>query len=221
MAARPTVDTDEWRESLATRYFGLRAEATDRQDAPTVGNLVSLNLGDISAHTVWGNPQTLHRTSRTTRSDPCDLLKICLVVRGHTTLEQDGRSVDLGPGTFALYDTSRPYRILNHDDWQVQVLTAAREDLTVSPRRLKDLQLTSLSATEGPGLLLASYLTGLTTMSNTAAAAHAHLREASLALLNGALSQSLETVLATSTDAVAEQILRYVDANLAAHQLSV
>lgn len=221
MATRPTVDAGQWRTSLADRFFGLRAETQDHEAAALAGNLVSIDLGEISAHRVWGNRQTLHRTRRAVRTEPSDLLKICLVVQGHATLEQGGHSVDLDPGTFALYDTGRPYRIINHDDWQVQVLTAARTDLSLTPQRLKSLQLTALPAAEGPGLLLASYLEGLTKLGGATSLASAHLREASIALLNSALTQSPDGVVADNSDVVADQILRYIEAHLPDPLLSV
>ncbi|MFV0458774.1 MAG: AraC family transcriptional regulator [Actinomycetales bacterium] len=160
--ALPLLDSERWRGAMASSFGGLRAVPTRLTPGPDVaGDYRWMPLDDIGVYGIWGTQQHLVRGDDMVRRNPIDLLKVCLMVRGRATIEQDGVEVTIGPGEFALYDTSRAYRITKHEAWQVSVMTVDRGDVGLTGARLRHLMGQPVAATGGPGQAFASYLRSL------------------------------------------------------------
>lgn len=216
------LDGEYWLAALAARFHGLTARpggAHPEQDP--MGRLRSIGLDDISVHRIWGTQQTLVRTAQAARREQRDQLKVCLMVQGTMTIAQSGAEVTVGPGEFALYDTDKPYRLTNHGPWQVSVMTVARRDLSLSPQRLARLMHQPIVASSGPGRLYASYLADIVSVPDPAQLATTHIRTAGIALLSAALTQIVDRAIEVSPDVVAEQLVRYIKANIDDSRLSV
>lgn len=212
----PVLDGEQWRTELAARFSGLVASPSHAhpEQAP-MGRVRSIGLDDMSVHRISGTRQTLLRTAPAVRRRPSDLLKVCLMEQGRLTIEQQGVEVSIGPGEFALYDTDRPYRLTNHGAWRVNVMTVARQDLSVSQQRLAGFMHQPISTVEGPGQVYASYLASIVTLADDPAPlAKMHVRAAGLALLSAALTQSLDEAVQVGPDVVAEQLVRYIEGNI-------
>lgn len=218
----PPVDSDRWRSELEDHFAGLTTDSLSAGGAP-YGNVLSLRLADISAHRVEGTEQVMARTPGAVRRRPSDLLKVCLVLAGRSTVQQGDVEVRAGAGEFVLYDTARPYRLVHEGSWTSAVLTVSRTDLAVSGPTLTALMSRPIPAASGVGAMFASYLGTLVspdTTQQTTKGIH-HVRTAGVALLNAALTQEAEVAAETAHDAMADQVLRFIEENLGDADLNV
>lgn len=207
---------DLWRDAMAERFSGLRC-ASDRVQ----GAVHSLALDQIMFHQIQGNAQALQRTGADSRREPSDWLKVCLMRHGRAMVEQNGVTVTIGPGEFALYDTSRPYRVSFEASWEVSVLTVPRDGLGLTERRLGRLMQQPIDVRSGPGHIFASYLLGLTRVDSVQPATVVSLGTAGLSLLAGALTENLEVVSGNAPEMLAAELIRFVEANLADPRLGL
>jgi AraC-like DNA-binding protein len=102
-----------WRE-LISRVF-LRLAITpigdDGQPGTFGGMVAGHSVGEVRVWRVAANPMSAVRSRRHIRTSASDDYLLALHVRGTAHATQDGREVTLGPGDFALSDSSRPYSI--------------------------------------------------------------------------------------------------------------
>jgi AraC-binding-like domain len=69
------------------------------------------DLGGVRVWRVTGSPMAADRASRHIGAPAAGDYLLAVHVRGTARASQDGRDVDLGPGDFALFDSTRPYSI--------------------------------------------------------------------------------------------------------------
>lgn len=140
---------------------------------------------------VSGTCQQVRRSTTSARSEPLDLLKVCLMTAGQAVVEQvvaqHEVQVALRPGEFALYDTSRPYRITLHPEWSCLVMTLPRITLGLPDGALRRA-MSRAHATDGAGQLLASFLHEAFRAPMATAASSQRVGEAGIALLAGAVA---------------------------------
>ncbi len=185
-----------WAATMADTFGQLRPGRSDDGAALATGSVRCSALGRAGVFDVRGTPQVLVRTASSIRSAPGDLLKVCIQRAGAATLRQGDREVRIGPGEMALYDTGRPYGLRLEGGWRCAVLTVPREALRLPHGRLEEAMALKLSAATGPAAMLTGLLTGLLdgpagAGSGGAGGGDAHVGEAALHLLAGALDGSL------------------------------
>lgn len=83
---------------------------------------------------------------------------------GHVV--QDGRICSLGPGDFAIYESSRPFTWTLTGDWRLLVYTWPREMVPLLDSDSQRLTARALSAESGVARLLSPMLTGLVQLEN-------------------------------------------------------
>lgn len=109
------------------------------------------------------------RTPQLIRQSDPDLVQLVLALRGHNIVEQDRRDALLRPLDLILYHTSRPFRVQTVAERGTAtgiMVVFPRALLPVQPYKLKQVTVRSLSGHAGIGLLLSSFLTGLTANTN-------------------------------------------------------
>ncbi|GAB3690039.1 AraC-like ligand-binding domain-containing protein [Nocardiopsis oceani] len=89
------------------------------------------------------------------------LYVLTLQLSGQLWLTQDGRTAVLGPGMFAVYDSSRPAEITASDDYRSTCIRFPKERLG-SPQAEPLADLTATAFEYGPGLTAAAWDTVLT-----------------------------------------------------------
>lgn len=215
---------EPWAEAMATTFGHLVPAALRGRTAD--GRVTTTPLGRACAFDVRGTAQVLHRTAGSIRHAPADPLKVSVQRAGTALVRQAGREVLVRPGELALYDTGRPYEIVlgtHGEDFRSTVLTLPREALRLPWRRIAVAMERAVSATDGAARLLLDLLD-----SAPAPGAGAHLGEAGLHLLAGALAAEpaadepdaqLAAVRAWVRDHVADPDLTH-DAVARAHHLS-
>jgi AraC-like DNA-binding protein len=222
MTAVAPARAEAWRDELGTAFNRLVPEPLDGR-LPD-GHLDGGGLGSLAAFTVTGSPQVVRRTSGVVRRRPAELLKICLQVRGRATVHQDGAEVVVEPGQMAMYDTGRPYDLRLEGSWACAVLAFPGPALGLPRHAVDAARMRPLSVADGPGAVLAGFVTSSVTQLPTIGPGSAErLGVAGLHLVAGALSGALPAAGAGSPhwqDAVRLQVLAYVRAHLADPDLS-
>lgn len=89
------------------------------------------NLGRISICSVRSNATTIQRTARLARDDLEPSLFLGLQISGSSMVIQDGRQATLEPGDLALYDTTKPYTLLNDNGIHQHFFRIPREHLAL------------------------------------------------------------------------------------------
>lgn len=190
MSVAEAQRSDAWRHELARSFADLRAETYD-SGLPD-GRLAGTALGDVGVYDIRGSTQRVRRSLRTTRREPLDLLKVCLMLEGTATVDQDRHHVALDRGELAVYDTGRPYELVLTGPWRCAVMTVPRRTLGLPGAALSGSMEHAVATAAGPGHLFASYLRGtLDQRDELGAGTGDRLGEAAVALLTVALSGQL------------------------------
>jgi len=119
-----------WRQALSETFVPLIVgEVTaDRFE----GSIRSDWLGRLMVAEVASTAQDVRRTSREISRTDAEYFQIGMVCRGVGRVAQDGREAILGPGDFAVFETTRPFRWSFGGDWDVGVVTLPRASVGLS-----------------------------------------------------------------------------------------
>lgn len=122
--------------------------------------LVSTNCAEIASCT-----QRLTHGDREVRRSPSDVVFVNLQLAGACRGEQDGRQCHVAPGTFALFDTTRPYRLEfaesdTGEPWRVLSFRVPRDQLAPFVRDVAFTG-TTIDGRRGSGLVTATMMASL------------------------------------------------------------
>ncbi|HEX6358630.1 helix-turn-helix domain-containing protein [Actinophytocola sp.] len=123
--------------------------------------LATTNCAEIASCT----QRLVHGRSEVRRA-PEEVVFVNLQLAGTCHGEQDGRRCVVEPGTFAVFDTTRPYTLEFTEspgagDWQVLSFRVPREQLFASLPVDAPVTGVTVDARSGPGLVAASMMTSL------------------------------------------------------------
>lgn len=165
MTSFPTQSTeclDDWRSVLSRTFVPLEPFAPGAPDAsPFRGVLRATEFDGLQLAEVAGTGQTVRRTRATIGAADPGFYKVGLQVAGRGLLGQDGREAVLAPGDFAIYDTSRPYRLRFDGSFRMLVVMCPRTALPVSERLLSGRTAVAVRGGDGVGGLVSPFLNGL------------------------------------------------------------
>ena len=121
-------------------YVQLECDPSAGRDA-IEGEIVSDELATLQLSRVTATAQLVKRTPALIARASEDHFLVSIQTQGRGVISQDGRHAVLGPGDFALYDSTRPYQLTFDADFQQYVLklpgptlrTALRETRAGSP----------------------------------------------------------------------------------------
>jgi AraC-like DNA-binding protein len=214
-------DSEEvWRARLGAAFDDLVPEPIG-EEAALRGCLRGQRMGAAAMFIVSGSPQVVRRTTSAVRRAPGDLVKACIQVRGRATVHQDGREVVLDPGQLAVYDTGHPYALRLEGTWRCVVVALPRETLAMPAGALGEAMHRAYPAGDGPGLVLAEFVSStVERIGRTSAAAAARLGEAATSLLAGTLADDGDLAVGNAADDLREHVVAYVHAHLDDPRLS-
>ncbi|WP_329416158.1 helix-turn-helix domain-containing protein [Nocardia vinacea] len=119
-----TVTTDclsTWIDAIRDNFVALNITPAD--PANFRGSLSTRQLAHLMVAEMAAMPQVFDRTARLASRQSLDLFQIGMVVSGEAQLTQDGRTCVLGPGDFAVYESSRPFTWSVRQEWRGRVYT--------------------------------------------------------------------------------------------------
>jgi AraC-like DNA-binding protein len=211
---------DEWESEICQTFVPLVARPST-VDAVRLfrGGVASRDLGTVTLAQVAASTAVVERTPRLIRRDDPELYKFGLQVSGGCIIEQCGREASLRPGDFAIYDTSRPYRISFDDDFRMIVAMFPRNLVRLPASHMADLTAVRLAGDQGLASLLTPLMRGLSTDAEAGGGViAAHLGDAIIDLVTAAFGQQMAASLpedsTASHRALVAQVYRFIDENL-------
>ncbi|MEM9565161.1 MAG: helix-turn-helix domain-containing protein [Actinomycetota bacterium] len=144
-----------WREVICAVYVELDVEAVGGDDFS--GSVDLTGWGDTRISHVASCGQIVTRSPDSTRAD----CLISLQLSGTCRISQFGRTASLGPGDFALYDTTAPYELAFDRDFDQVVVQFPRHALAARNVDIESAVARTCSGTAGVGAVAASFVRAL------------------------------------------------------------
>jgi AraC-like DNA-binding protein len=120
-------DRAEYWSGVTARYFGpIETRATDASAFNAV--LTTRPVSFLRTFHIVGSGHRVWRPKSNAGAIP-DAIKLLLQIRGRCRVEQEGRAVELLPGSWCVYDSWRPYGITNVDDVEQIVIQIPRDQI--------------------------------------------------------------------------------------------
>jgi AraC-like DNA-binding protein len=119
-----------WRQALSETFVPMTVGQVTQDRFQ--GSIRSDWIGRLMVAEVASTAQDVQRTSREISRTDAAYLQIGMMGRGVGRVAQDGREAVLGPGDYAVFETTRPFRWTFDGDWEVGVLTLPRGSVGLS-----------------------------------------------------------------------------------------
>jgi AraC-like DNA-binding protein len=178
-----------WNEAVSDTYVRLETTAPGRD---VVGEIRVDSLATLELSRVTASAQHVHRTPSLIAAAAEDYFLVSIQTDGTGAVVQDGRAAVLGPGDFALYDSTRPYELRFDGPFQQYVLMLPGPTLRSQLRGAPDLTARGVRGSRGAGHLMIE-------MIRTLAADIAVLEPAAAA----AVAQSVEHIVVAGLSSLA------------------
>ncbi|WP_077002751.1 helix-turn-helix domain-containing protein [Variovorax sp. KK3] len=216
-----------WTDLICNVYVQLGCDPVrgERPAGAFEGSIQRHSLPSLDVSVVRSGAQSVLRTPGHIARSTDDYFLVGIQTAGRGVVRQDGRDALLAVGDFALYDSTRPYRLLFDDDFEQIVLKLPGERLRSELRDTQALTATTVSGREGAGHLLISMIRTLREDIDTLQPASA------LAVANGVLNilvAGLQTLPAARAPGLSQlanfhlaRIKRRIEEQLADPSLSV
>ena len=114
----------------------------------------AMQLGYAECKLEKARSQLVRRTPALIARASEDHFLVSIQTQGRGVISQDGRHAVLGPGDFALYDSTRPYQLTFDDDFQQYVLKLPGPTLRTALRQTERLTATTVRGDRGAGHLM-------------------------------------------------------------------
>ena len=210
-----------WHVWVRQQFGGLQSDLYG--DTDFEGHLHTSQAGALQLTHLEAKRHRVTRTTDLARHTDEAFFKIVAPIKGYANVEQGGRQTAVSPGSWTLYDTTRPYLIANPGSVEHLVVMIPQRDLQGSAARLGHLMARPINGQSGIGRV------ALTTMRSTfeelphmSADAACGAGELLTQLVRLSLTElaGLHTPL-TQREALKDRIRQYVALHLRDPQLSV
>lgn len=145
-----------WTDLICGVYVGLDCETSERNRFRS--EIVRFGLPTIQLTEVRGSPQHVTRSKHRLARTPSDDFLINLQISGRSKVVQDGRVAETAPGDLALYDASRPYRLVMDEPFKMVVFQIARPVLRNRVPEPEKLTARRFGGSSGFGLAASRFL---------------------------------------------------------------
>jgi AraC-like DNA-binding protein len=142
-----------WTDLVCDTYVQLECDPNSGR-AAIDGEIVADELATLQLSRVTSTAQLVKRTPALIARASEDHFLVSIQTRGRGVISQDGRHAVLGPGDFALYDSTRPYQLTFDDDFQQYVLKLPGPTLRTALRETEKLTATTVRGDRGAGHLM-------------------------------------------------------------------
>jgi AraC-like DNA-binding protein len=124
------VAGDDWADywnGITARYFGpLETRSTGRSEF--CARLATRPVSFLRAYHIVASGHKAQRSKSNAGAIP-DCFKLLLQVRGRCRVDQEGRTAELRPGSWCLYDSRRPYSLANFGNHEQIVIQIPRDQI--------------------------------------------------------------------------------------------
>lgn len=209
---------DDWEHQICRTFVPLQARCPEGNSSTFRGGVCSADLGAVTMSEVTASHAIVERTPRLIRQDDPELYKFGLQVSGSSIIEQDSRQAHLNAGDFAIYDTSRPYRIAFSDDFRMTVAMFPRHLVQLPGPHMSQLTAVRLAGDSGLASLISPLMRGLSAQMTDSGVVATHLGNAVVDLVTAAFAQQLALPVQDGSPVghrvLAAQVHRFIDQNL-------
>lgn len=153
-AVAPAQRVAYWSDAVCMTYVQLECDTPHARDFR--GSIAHHRLPGLDFSVVRSCAQQVVRTPRAIACAADDYVIASLQLQGNAVISQDGRDALLSPGDFAIYDSTRPYRLQFGSDFEEVVLKMRGKQLRELLRDTTRLTATTVSGRIGAGYLLTS-----------------------------------------------------------------
>ncbi|RNL80752.1 AraC-like ligand-binding domain-containing protein [Halostreptopolyspora alba] len=182
---------DAYQQAISSTFVPLVARPP-AEEQTFYASITSNKVGQIQLSEVAGVPHAVTRSRRVVGNAPAEYYKIGLQISGTGVVRQDTRAAELGPGDFAVYDTTRCYELEFRTDYRMLVVMIPRPLLPVPLGQMARLSARTISGDSGVGAVVFPFLIGLRqVLDATDATVGTHLGDAVLDVLAAAFSAEL------------------------------
>lgn len=215
------LDLAAFQSAVSASFVPLRvtSELGDRfRGSITQSTVNGVSFTDVraGAHVVERTPEHVHASKRR-------FFKISLQLEGRSSLEQAGRTVELGPGDLAIYDTSTPYTLSFDAPFRVMVIQLPHEKFDIPQDLVQHMTAVRLAGSEGLGRVVSPFLATLgTNIEQLRGPAGMRLAQNAIDLLQTLFAHELDVarVAADPHRALMQRIRDYIDAHLGDPELN-
>lgn len=144
-----------WRDQLWSNYVRLESRSDSSEFYGSVAQIVP---GSPRFTLVNSTAQITERTPALVRTDRSEYLLLSFMRVGRWYLEQDDRRTELLPGQFAIYDSTRPYRLHADGPFEQMVFRMPRALMECRMPRLSHMTARAYDSGSGPGALVAGFV---------------------------------------------------------------
>ena len=141
-----------WRDLFLDKLGSVRAEQFEGVEFD--GKVAYGSIGELTLCNIKVGPHRVMRTADLIRRTDRGVFKVVFQLRGRCWFEQDGRELLLTPGEWSLYDTSRPYRVVNREPSEQLAVLIPRHLLNEANVNAARCAVEAFSAAHGVGRLL-------------------------------------------------------------------
>lgn len=212
----PADRLDAWSSVVGATFEPLvLAQLRYAPDRAFRASLRRVYLSGITMSRISGTPHTVRRAPRLgqySETEAC--LKIYLQVSGKATLTQDGRTIVLGPGQLAVYDTSRGYELVMDQAYVHQVLRIPWPQLLVRPGDVRGITATPHPTDRGVERLVAQAMRHLDGQSGSLTEPQTYAALAGIVGMVDATLSGWLGVSAVDDDRELARAFGYIDAHL-------
>jgi len=127
---------DFWRTTVCDQFVPLDVRPAAGQNVR--GRVVATSIAETHLRRISAGTHRFERTQSLVRAADEDYYQIALAHKGRTLVAQDGRETLIEPGTFVLYDSTRPFLFVTEGAFDYSVC--------LFPKRLLGLSHTELGA---------------------------------------------------------------------------
>ena len=214
---------DYWCDIVCDEFVQLDCEQV--KDKEFYGEIRGgVGVSSLRFSEVLSDPQLVKRSkSQIAKSAEADFL-ISFQLAKHGILRQDGREALLSPGSFALYDSTRPYSLEFQDRFHQLVIQMPNEVLSQHLMNPEKYTAISIDGQKGLGAVLSNFIFSVAQEMSSLHQAPEELSENLLNLIAMAFSSSLMLGEVGDNSVVQESLRRrvrnYIDNNLCDPELN-
>jgi AraC-like DNA-binding protein len=148
-----------WAERTSEALFPMTIRPVS--DRPFRARLVADDLGAVAVCRVTGDPNVCARTPRDIAAGDPEMLRVLVLRRGRTHVEQAGRSCTITDGDLVVYDSSRPFVV--HAQRPFDLVLSGLPDAVLGGHgdRMRRLAATRIPAQSAMARLYGSFLGGV------------------------------------------------------------
>jgi AraC-like DNA-binding protein len=146
----------EWTVVLNETFLPMDMKVVD--DASFTATMRAKTVNGIRILDIAAGPHIASRSLRTLAKDDLRFFCITQQLEGMSSVTQDGTESILGPGDFAIFDSTRPFERRFDGDYRCLTLRFPHYMISIPPHALARLTATRFAADDGLGVIVSPYL---------------------------------------------------------------